>query len=88
MDLGDRGGGDGDLAPVPSTQRRERGLALLRGEALGIVEQGGEVARDAGGEDHGGGDDRAGEWAAPHLVHARDPAAGGFSSAKSTIRAP
>ena len=41
-----------------------------------IIEQRGQPARHAGRKYYGGGDDRAGERAAPHLVHSRDPPTG------------
>ena len=48
------------------------------GQLLGVVEQGGEFARDAGGKNHGGGDHRSGERASADLVHSGDAPPGGF----------
>ena len=65
---GHRGDGDGDRVRA---DRRGRALALRSGEALAVVHAGHQAAAV---EDHRGGDHRAGERAAAHLVDPGDQA--------------
>ena len=75
LDLGDRGGTDADLDAIGGAQGDEGGQPLLGSELFRVIEQPGEPARHATREHHRGGEHRAGEGAAPDLVHASDPAA-------------
>jgi hypothetical protein len=74
-DLCNRGGADCNFGSAGSANRGAGLLAFFRRELFGIVDQGGEAARNARRKNHGGGDHWAGQGAAAHLIHAGNASA-------------
>ena len=68
-------GGHGDLGRGAGEQSGVGEIPLGGGQFFRVVQQVRELPGDAGGEDDGGGHDRAGQGPAADFVHAHDAAA-------------